>query len=96
MNHLCLKSLTLFENLALSMAYSADSEIAKAGEVSLKIYDMLGREVTTIIGEKLNAGAHHVTWDGRNSKGSKVVSGSYVCRLTAGDQIISQKMLLLK
>jgi lysophospholipase L1-like esterase len=73
-----------------------DFNIAKTENVSLKIYDILGQEVTTLVEDQLNAGGYQVTWDGRDFSGSSVVSGTYFYRLTAGDQMIFQKMLLLR
>ncbi|MCX6132911.1 MAG: GDSL-type esterase/lipase family protein [Ignavibacteriales bacterium] len=70
--------------------------IAKTAQTSLRIYDVLGKEVTTLVDDSLQAGDYRVTWDGKDSNGIKVVSGTYLCRLTAGDHAISQKMILLK
>jgi len=70
--------------------------ISKASRVSLKIFDMLGKEIATLVQDSLQAGVHSVTWNGRKSDGTKVASGTYLCRLVVGDQAISQKMLLLK
>jgi flagellar hook assembly protein FlgD len=65
-------------------------------QVSLKIYDILGQEVATLANENLKAGVYNATWDARNSAGTKVVSGTYFCRLAAGNHVISRKMLLLR
>jgi lysophospholipase L1-like esterase len=70
--------------------------IAKAGRTSLKVYDMLGKEITTLVDDSLKAGSYNVSWDGRDSNGIKVVSGTYLCRLSTGDYSLSQKMILLK
>jgi lysophospholipase L1-like esterase len=70
--------------------------IAKTTQTSLRIYNMLGKEVTTLVDDSLQAGDYNVTWDGKDAKGIKVVSGAYFCRLTAGNHAISQKMILLK
>lgn len=70
--------------------------IPETARTSLTIYDILGREVVTLVNENLNPGLYDVTWDGRNTTGSQVVSGAYFYRLVAGDKVISQKMLLLK
>jgi endo-1,4-beta-xylanase len=70
--------------------------ISESVKTSLKIYDILGQEVTTLVDQHLRAGVYNVTWDAKNYAGVKVVSGTYFCRLVAGDHVISQKMLLLK
>ncbi|MBI5470736.1 MAG: T9SS type A sorting domain-containing protein [Ignavibacteriae bacterium] len=60
-------------------------------KVLLKVYDLLGREVATLVNENLSAGSHHVQF---NAQG--LASGVYIYRLTAGTQSISKKLLLTK
>jgi len=64
--------------------------------MSLKIYDMLGREVKTLINGPTSAGYHIVYWNGRDRYGSQAASGIYLYRLTAGDFMETKKMILLK
>ena len=77
--------------------------LPQLSRVSLKIYNILGQEVVTLIEQDLPAGPHHVRWEGRSSSGSEVASGVYFYRLQArskpGDKELfeqSKKMLLLK
>lgn len=65
--------------------------IPKSGEVTLKVFDVLGREVATLVNQTMNAGAYTFNFDA-----SKLASGMYVYRLTAGDFVASKKMMLLK
>lgn len=60
-------------------------------EVRLIIYDILGREVTTLVNEKLLPGTYEVEWDG-----SKYVSGVYFYRLSATEFTETRKMVLVK
>jgi hypothetical protein len=71
-------------------------EIPKALQTKLVVYDILGREVRTIVNEEMHAGSHVVTWDGRNNAGFNVGSGVYMYKLTAGSMSKTQKMMLLK
>jgi len=70
--------------------------------VTLKIYDVLGREVVTLLEETQGAGVQSVVWNGRNSMGAQVSSGMYFYRLEArpGDGsrtfIELKKMMMLK
>ena len=69
--------------------------------VSLIIYDVLGRKVNEIVNEELPAGIQKVTWNGLNSSGVRTSSGVYFYRLIAkagnGKQFVqSKKMILLK
>lgn len=58
---------------------------------TLKVYDILGNEVAKLVDEYREVGKHEVDFDA-----SKLVSGVYVYRLSAGDFVSSKKMLLLK
>ncbi len=70
--------------------------ISKEARVTLTIYDVLGREVTTIADEKVPAGQYSYRWEGRNAIGSFVASGVYFYRLVAGDFVETKKLMLLK
>ena len=66
-------------------------------QISLKIYDMLGKEVATLIDHQIyQKGSHSVKWDGTNNYGNKVASGNYIARLIFGSFSKSIKMTLLK
>ncbi|MEI7553499.1 MAG: T9SS type A sorting domain-containing protein [Verrucomicrobiota bacterium] len=62
----------------------------------LAVYDMLGREVCTLVNGMVNAGYFETTWNGRNTNGAQVSSGMYMYRIEAGSFIAAKKMLLLK
>jgi len=65
--------------------------LAKSSLVSLKVYDILGREVTTLVHQIQNSGAHEVSFDASN-----LATGVYFYKLEAGDYISIKKMLLMK
>jgi hypothetical protein len=72
-------------------------EISNPQRVSLKIFDMTGKEVRHILnGHNLNPGDHEYIWDGRNSIGEEVSSGIYILNLLAGKYNSSLKMILTK
>lgn len=58
---------------------------------TLRIYDMLGREVATLVNEVKAPGTYVATWDARGK-----ASGMYMCRLNAGAFVLTRKMLLLR
>jgi len=66
-------------------------QIAKLSTARLVIYDELGREVSTLVNERLNPGTYEVNFDGSN-----LASGIYFYRLAAGDFIETKKMLMVK
>jgi hypothetical protein len=70
--------------------------LAQRGAMTLAVYDVAGRRVRTLLDEIRAAGAHTVTWDGRNDAGQRVASGVYFCKLVTGDFAQTRKMVLLK
>lgn len=69
---------------------------AEQASVSLKIYDISGREVRTLISEDISAGQYSIEWDGKNNSGAEVAGGVYLYRLTAGSFVQTRQMILLK
>lgn len=66
-------------------------------QVTLAVYDMLGREVKTLIAnQQFSKGSYEISWDGTNNFGAKVASGNYIYTLKFGNFQISKKMTLLK
>ncbi len=66
-------------------------------QITIKIYDILGNEVKTLLNNKdMQKGAHEVVWDGTNNYNQKVASGQYICTLKYGNFAKSIKMTLLK
>jgi len=74
-------------NPATTIAYSIPQE----SQVSLKIYDVMGREVVELVSGKQTAGSYNVEFDA-----SSLASGTYFYKLTAGEFISVKKMVLLK
>ena len=65
--------------------------------IALRIYDMLGREVRTLLsGEEREKGAGVAVWDGRDNAGRSVASGSYFYTLRFGNFEKTNKMMLVK
>ncbi len=70
--------------------------ISDVGIVTLKIYDISGRLVKTLLNENRNAGNYSMTWDGTNHLGNRVGSGIYFYKLTTEDFQQVKKMMLIK
>ena len=64
--------------------------------VTLVIYDVRGRRVSTLIDSNLEPGSHRVVWNGRNDGGSAVSSGIYLYSLRCGEQSYTRKMVVRK
>jgi hypothetical protein len=59
--------------------------------VTLKVFDLHGREVAILVNETLPAGRYKLTWDASN-----MPSGVYFCRLKAGSFSATEKLILVK
>jgi hypothetical protein len=71
--------------------------LPKGERVTLKIFNLLGEEVVTLVGdEQKEAGYHAAIWDGRNAQGQVVASGIYLCQLRAGSFVQTQRMALVR
>jgi hypothetical protein len=66
------------------------------GAVSLRIYDVAGRLVKTLVEGRVAPGAKSATWDGRDDAGRSVASGVYFCRLASPNYANTNKMVLMK
>lgn len=71
-------------------------QLPKEERVSLKIYNILGQEVRTLVNQKQAAGFHSVVWDGKDNLGHAATSGIYITRIQAGSFMKSMKMTLIK
>nr|MBC8343476.1 T9SS type A sorting domain-containing protein [Bacteroidota bacterium] len=71
-------------------------DLPQESQVFLIVYDILGREVKTLINSKEEAGYKSVRWNGRNNFGQKVSAGMYFYRLETSGFVKVNKMILLK
>ncbi len=66
-------------------------DIAQAGHVTLKIFDMLGREVATLVEAPMRPGRYETTWEA-----GPMAGGVYLSRLAANGQVSTRRLVLLK
>jgi flagellar hook assembly protein FlgD len=66
-------------------------DLQKTSEVTLKIYNILGEEVATLVSDRLSAGSYSYNWDASN-----LASGVYLYRFQAGDYVEARKMVLMR
>ncbi|NIT59420.1 MAG: T9SS type A sorting domain-containing protein [Aliifodinibius sp.] len=65
-------------------------------KVTLKIYNILGEEIRTLVDEVQTLGAKTVSWDGRDNHGKQVSSGIYIYSLKTSKTVLSKKMFLIR
>lgn len=71
-------------------------ELAAAGAVDLRVYNVRGQEVRALADRSFPAGMHSVEWDGKDNLGNHVPSGVYFYQLRSGSVVERKKMVLLK
>ena len=79
-------------NPATAISYS----IRERGSVALKIYDVTGARVATLVDATLAPGQYTAYWNGLNDQGASVASGTYFCRLSSAKQAETRKILLMR
>ncbi len=79
-------------NPTTQIAYNME----RPGKVTLRIYNVVGQSVITLVDEWKAAGHHQVTWDGRDDRGISVSAGVYISKLDTSKRSESRKMLLIK
>lgn len=83
-------------NPTTTIQFSVAASSNWGASVSLKIFDMTGREVKTLVNQDMPAGDYSVEWDGTNNHGQKVAGGMYLYRMVAGEFAATRKMVLMK
>jgi bacillopeptidase F len=79
-------------NPETNIAFTLD----QPAQVNLRIYNLLGQEVVTLLAASLPAGRFETTWNARDAQGREVATGVYFYRLQAGGGTQTRKMLLLR
>ena len=70
--------------------------LPRSNRVSFSIYNVVGRRIRTLANGNMAAGFSTLTWDGTDEHGNAVPSGIYFYRAVAGDQVVTDRMVLLR
>lgn len=70
--------------------------LAKREQVTIEVYDLLGRHITTLVDEMQGAGSKKVDWRGTDQFGKTVANGVYFYKMTSGNFVLSHKVVLVK
>ena len=62
----------------------------------MKIYNLKGQKIKTLVNEILHAGNHSVIWNGTDENGKNVTSGVYLYKMQACNYLETKKMILMK
>ncbi len=92
------KSYVLYQNYPNPFNPSTEIrfDLPEAVRVELKVFNILGQEVVTLVDDVRAAGAYRILWDGKNAGGLSVASGVYVYQLKTGNFQDAKKMVLIR
>ncbi|MDP6037925.1 MAG: T9SS type A sorting domain-containing protein, partial [Candidatus Latescibacteria bacterium] len=79
-------------NPSTTISYDLPAE----ADVSIVIYDAIGQEIRQLVSQQHTAGRYSIQWDAKDHLGRSVGSGVYIAKILAGQNSVTQKMLLLK
>jgi len=69
---------------------------SSAQEVTIEIFDILGRKVKVLTSEYYPAGEHNIIWNATDDYGRTVSSGTYLYRVMTDSHVITRKMLFMR
>jgi len=97
-NHKTVENFNLFQNYPnpFNPSTTIRYEISDQSFVTLKVYDVLGNEIATLVNEEKSAGEYEVIFDSHSGEVRNLTSGIYFYQLKAGSFVETKKMILLK
>ncbi len=70
--------------------------VAEEAPVSLRVFDVTGRRVATVVDQRQTPGVYRIEWDGRGDSGQRIANGVFFYRLTVGDWTRTRQVVKLK
>jgi flagellar hook assembly protein FlgD len=83
-------------NLTTTIQYEIAEDLVDGVDVELALFDILGRKVRTLVSDHRFHGVFSIQWDGLVEGGTRAASGTYFCRLIAGEVVETKRLVLLK
>ena len=81
----------IFKSNPFNPSTTIEFSLPQASHTTLKVYNMVGEEIATLVNEELNVGTYTTQWNAAD-----MASGVYFYRLYAGDFVATKKLLLLR
>jgi hypothetical protein len=83
-------------NPETEIRFGIPAQITAGTNVQLRVYNMLGELVRTLVDEPMQPGTYTARWNGRDDRGVQVAAGVYIYRIVAGEYRATKRMLMLK
>ena len=92
------KTTQLFQNFPnpFNPVTAINYQLNRSTHVRFKIFDLLGKEVVTLVNKRQEAGSYSVIWDGRDKSGHLVASGIYLYQLKTDEYMATRKLLFIR
>jgi subtilisin family serine protease len=92
------ENFSLYQNYPnpFNSSTTIEYDLKQNSHVEIKIYDILGKEIITLVNNLESPGKKSITWDGTDKTGNPVSTGVYIYNLILGDKSYTKKMLLIK
>ncbi|OYD14300.1 hypothetical protein CH333_08335, partial [candidate division WOR-3 bacterium JGI_Cruoil_03_44_89] len=87
---------TIYYSVADCKTHTEDQGWLEKTHVSIKIYNVMGQEVTTLIDKEMHSGCYSVCWDGRDKSGREVPNGIYFCQMEVEKLSSVKKMIVIR
>lgn len=71
-------------------------QLPTGGNVTLRVHDLQGRIMRTLVDGELSAGQHHLVWDGRDDHGRPLSAGTYFARLVSGSAGVVRRVIFIR
>jgi flagellar hook assembly protein FlgD len=78
----------------MNLSSNVKFALPNTGRASIKVYNIQGQMVETLVDGNVDAGEHNVHWDGTNYSGNKVTSGIYFFKLETGKGSVISKVVV--
>ncbi|MCW3116169.1 MAG: hypothetical protein JWM28_251, partial [Chitinophagaceae bacterium] len=89
------KELTVYPN-PVSNSTTILFSVPQSGNVSMQVFDLSGRLITTLVNQKMQAGNHQLKWNANDENGNAMSSGIYLLRLNTGSYSETKKLSVIK
>lgn len=77
-------------------AFALQLDLVAASAVNVAVYDLSGRSIRQVSSDRMNAGRHSLGWDGRDGDGRQVAEGVYFVRVTAANETLERRVVIVR
>ncbi len=93
-----IRTFTLLQNYPnpFNPSTTIEFQVPRSGNAEIRIFNLAGQLVKTLVTTFAGSGTHKVVWDGKNNSGHTVATGAYVYQVSFENFVLAKKMLFIK